>query len=76
MKRPICGYKVLTGPVSSYNGKPYYIRAKWDGCQPRAPKKGELFISGAIPQAYRATSDMETEYFIAVPIDPATFVKD
>ncbi len=34
----------------------------------RAPKKGEWFVSGAIPEAYRALRDMEQEYHIAVPV--------
>jgi hypothetical protein len=33
----------------------------------RPPKKGEWFISGAIPKCYRAVSDLFTEYYIAVP---------
>jgi len=74
MKRPICGFNVLSGPVCMRNGKAYFSKARWDGCDKRAPKKGELFISGAIPQAYRATSDMDEEYYIAVPLDPDTYL--
>jgi hypothetical protein len=67
MKRPICGTKLLTGPCVMREGKARYLKCRWDGQPPRAPKKGEMFISGAIPQAYRCTSDeMTTEYFIAV----------
>lgn len=30
----------------------------------RAPKKGEHFVSGAIPEAYRAYNDLTQEYLI------------
>lgn len=43
--------------------------AKWDGKEKRCPKKGEYFISGAVPVAYLAKADMATEYFIAVLCD-------
>lgn len=31
----------------------------------RCPKKGEWFVSGAIPEAYRAPNDLSQEYHIA-----------
>ena len=31
----------------------------------RAPKKGERYISGAIPHAYLAPNDFETKFWIA-----------
>jgi len=31
----------------------------------RKPLKGEWFISGAIPEAYKAPNDLSQEYFIA-----------
>lgn len=31
----------------------------------RAPKRGEWYISGAIPEGYRALNDLSTEYHIA-----------
>jgi hypothetical protein len=31
----------------------------------RAPKKGEWFVSGAIPYAYRAINDLSTKFLIA-----------
>lgn len=31
----------------------------------RCPKRGEWFISGAIPQAYKAPNDLSTPYHIA-----------
>jgi hypothetical protein len=33
----------------------------------RAPKKGEFFVSGAIPQVYRAENDLTMTYLIIVP---------
>jgi hypothetical protein len=30
----------------------------------RAPKAGEWFLSGAIPEGYRATNDLSGEYYI------------
>lgn len=35
----------------------------------RTPKKGERYISGAIPVAYLAPNDLRTEYHIAEPLD-------
>lgn len=34
----------------------------------RAPRAGEFYISGAIPEAYRAPNDLDSMYFIAVPV--------
>jgi hypothetical protein len=39
--------------------------AFWDGKPKRKPKKGEWFISGAIPEAYQAPNDLNTKYYIA-----------
>lgn len=36
----------------------------------RAPRKGEFFLSGAIPQAYRAPNDLDMVYHIVEPIQP------
>ena len=33
----------------------------------RLPKRGEWFVSGAIPMAYRAKRDLSTSYHVAVP---------
>lgn len=30
----------------------------------RAPRKGEWYLSGAIPEAYRAENDMSEAYYI------------
>lgn len=42
--------------------------------QKRCPKKGEYFLSGAIPEVYLATNDLTTEYHIMteVPSPPQT----
>lgn len=33
----------------------------------RAPLKGELYISGAVPEVYMALNDLSTPYHIAIP---------
>lgn len=33
----------------------------------RKPRKGEFYLSGAIPAAYRAPADLMTEYRVVVP---------
>lgn len=44
----------------------------WDAVDYRAPKKGEYFLSGAIPQPYKATNDMTQEYLVIKFTDKAT----
>lgn len=45
----------------------------------RCPHAGEWFVSGAIPQAYRAENDLSNEYLIVLPCEHAkqilTYVK-
>ncbi|RLC88675.1 MAG: hypothetical protein DRJ03_02020 [Chloroflexi bacterium] len=41
-----------------------YLRAKLTG-EFRPPRKGEWFLSGAIPEAYRAPNDLDGAYHIA-----------
>ena len=48
------------------NAPLYFVRTG----EARPPKKGEWYLSGAIPQAYEATHDMEDDWFIVVRIDP------
>lgn len=43
----------------------HLIRAKLTG-EFREPKKGEWYISGAIPNGYRALEDLTAKYHIAV----------
>ena len=57
--------------VGPYPGDTPGIRGqfyKWTGEQPRAILAGEYYLSGAIPQAYRAHADLVGPYFPAVPI--------
>jgi hypothetical protein len=70
-KRPAIGFKPVNMAGTLYrNDKPYIGKARWDGCAPRPPKKGEYYLSGAIETAYRALEDMEADYFIAIPMHP------
>ena len=41
------------------------VRAVRAGGKERPPKKGEFYLSGAIPAAYRAPNDLDTPYLIA-----------
>lgn len=41
----------------------------------REPKRGELFISGAIPEAYKATNDLKQKYHIAKDVNILKFWK-
>ena len=34
----------------------------------RCPKKGEWYLSGAIPMAYKAPNDLTQEFFIATVV--------
>lgn len=71
MARPKCGFKKLrivpAACSSKYAGRRHAI---WDGRDPRAPRKGELYLSGAegFECAYEAGGDMSTRYFIAVEV--------
>lgn len=38
----------------------------------RPPRKGEWYLSGAIPTAYRAPNDLSTSYIILKPFTGAT----
>lgn len=56
---PICD-RPLGAPVRLRQS----IRAMTTG-EFRPPRKGEWYISGAIPGAYRAPNDLDTSYHIA-----------
>ena len=43
-------------------GKCYYELVGW-----RAPKKGEWYLSGALVEAYRASNDFTTAFFVVRP---------
>ena len=47
---------------------PYYVRI---GPTLRPPRKGEWYLSGAIPEAYLASSDLSTPYHIVTRGEPA-----
>ena len=61
MSCPKIGFSVVIGNL---NGKMQSFR--WDGKPMRKPLKGEMFLSGAIPTAYKAYNDLSTDYFIMV----------
>ena len=44
------------------NKKTYYNTKEF-----RCPKKGEYYLSGARPCAYKAPNDLSTEFYIARP---------
>lgn len=62
MLRPNCGFNLIAMEHAMIPRG----HARWDGKPRRCPKKGEYFISGAVPAAYLARQDMTVEYFIAV----------
>ena len=71
MARPKCGFKKLR--IVPARGRLPHVASKyaiWDGRDPRAPRKGELYLSGAegFECAYEAGGDMSTRYFIAVEV--------
>ena len=39
----------------------------WESVGRRPPKKGEYYVSGALPMAYKARGDLSTAYTIVVP---------
>jgi hypothetical protein len=55
-------------------GKRYF---QYSG-QKRSPKKGEYYLSGAIPQVYQAPNDLSTVFHIMseVPPPPQTIEKN
>ncbi len=50
------------------------VRAEWTG-EYRAPKAGEWYFSGAVVEAWRATSDMTCERHIAELVLTETVVR-
>lgn len=60
--RPAVGRKPIFRPGIS--GPRWW---QWDGEPPRAPRKGEHYLSGAVVEVYRALNDLTGEHFIAVP---------
>ncbi|MCY1283632.1 hypothetical protein D9M68_818040 [compost metagenome] len=66
MKRPAIGFKPVHVAHTYGNNS---LQAAWDGEPARPPRKGELYLSGALVTAYRAPADMDTPYFIAKEVD-------
>lgn len=57
-------------PLSTLNFERVHnfpIRAFYEYVGYRAPKAGEWYVSGAIPQGYRAPNDLSAEYHIVRP---------
>jgi hypothetical protein len=68
-----CGKVYPNGEYDFVRGKPAWFQA---GPEVRAPRKGEWYVSGAIPAAYRAPNDLDTPYRIAHPIpDPPKTIR-
>ena len=63
MTRPAIGFKSVR--IVPVDGKVTKIRAVWDGGPKRAPRRGELYLSGVEVRAYEAPNDLNTEYYIA-----------
>ena len=64
-----CGESHQTSVIPPYKRRfpEWFKRAG----EKRPPSKGEWYLSGAIPAAYRAPTDLSEEYYIAIPIsDP------
>lgn len=66
--RPRIGYT----PISAADCERDQEEAKgrkfrWDGQPQRSPKKGEWYMSGAIPEAYMAPNDLSMQFFICIP---------
>ena len=55
-----------------YKGAGHWLRNEYFvySGQKRFPKKGEYYLSGAIPEVYRAPNDISTTYHIMKPIQP------
>jgi hypothetical protein len=63
MKQPANVPLVLT-----FEGLEVNAKWTWETLGYRAPKKGEYYLSGAIPMAYRALNDLSSEYFVVRPV--------
>lgn len=64
IRRPKIGFSpVMGGDIYESPGK--YM---WDGKPARCPKKGEHYLSGAKPQAWKAPNDLSTEFYIAIKV--------
>lgn len=46
---------------------PSAVDCFWERVGTRPPKKGEYYVSGAIPMAYKARRDLTASYLVVVP---------
>lgn len=56
--------RIPSEDLKRLGGRERNIMAVWTG-EKRPPKSGEWFISGAVPEVYRARADLTTVYHIA-----------
>lgn len=68
MSRPHCGFTPMHGEYSRRHMPAGAHKFIWDGQPKRLPRKGERYISGAFPYAYIARTNLDTPYFIAIPL--------
>lgn len=56
--------------TKKYKAESWLDKRQWFEQTPeyREPKRGEYFISGAIPEVYKAPNDLTEKYRIAKPI--------
>jgi hypothetical protein len=58
--RPAIGYQTVNGGTEETAS----MQFKWDGQPARPPRRGEYYLSGAIPEAWDAPNDLSTPFFI------------
>ena len=68
---PYCGEKFIAAPRRyRYEGQLAYGGYAINTGIKRPPKKGEYYLSGSTPMAYRAPNDLGQAYLIAEIIKP------
>lgn len=67
-QKPITRPKIGFVPVPGGDIYESPGRYTWDGKPMRCPKKGEHYLSGALPQAWKAPNDLSTEFYIAIKV--------
>ena len=58
-------FEGLGGPAAN----PLAQRRRYVRLGFRSPRKGEYYVSGARPAAYRAPNDLTTAYLVVTPLD-------
>lgn len=58
--KPAIGYQVVKGGSEDISNRTF----RWDGHPARAVRKGEFYLSGAIPEAWQAPNDLDQPFFI------------